>query len=114
MIRKTRRMGRRSGMNDVTASITGRFESFDNHSQAMWDNLSAQSFREVRALIEGHHSTVGGVLCGLSLKMKVWEEKVGSGRAGPVQKAEFIMSHMRSGMDRIKQIEDSAPKIAGP
>lgn len=101
-------------LNDVTASLTGRFESFDKHSQAMWDNLSAESFREVRKLIEGHHSTVGGVLCGLSLKMKVWEEKIGSGRAGPVQRAEFIMSHMRSGMDRIKQLEDSAPKISSP
>ncbi len=102
----------RHRLNDVTASITGRFESFEKHSEEMWDNLSAESFRRVRSLIESHHSTVGGVLCGLSLKMKVWDEKVGGGRCGPVQRAEFIMSHMRSGMDRIKEIEDSAPKIA--
>jgi hypothetical protein len=102
----------RDNLNDVTARITGRFESFEKHSEAMWDDLSASSFRKVRKLIESHHSTVGGVLCGLSLKMKVWDEAVGGGRYGPVQRAEFVMSHMRSGMDRIKQIEDSAPSIA--
>lgn len=102
----------RDRLNDITASITGRFESFEKHSEAMWDDLSASSFRKVRKLIESHHATVGGVLCGLSLKMKVWDEAVGGGRYGPVQRAEFIMSHMRSGMDRIKQIEDSAPDIA--
>lgn len=101
------------GLNDITASITGRFESFDRHSQSMWDNLSAESFRRVRSIIESHHTTVGGVLCGLWLKMSIWEDQGGRRkRGGPVQRAEFIMSHMRSGMGRIKEIEDSAPYVS--
>ncbi|HJL51618.1 MAG TPA: hypothetical protein QF695_03165, partial [Arenicellales bacterium] len=50
-------------LNDVSASLTGRFESFDRHSKNMWENLNGDSFRRVRALIESHHTTVGGVLC---------------------------------------------------
>lgn len=102
-----------SRLNDITSSITGRFESFDRNSQSMWDNLSAESFRKVRSLIESHHTTVGGVLCGLWLKMSIWENQGGRRkRSGPVQRAEFIMSHMRSGMGRIKEIEDSAPYVS--
>ncbi len=99
-------------LNDVTASLTGRFESFDRHSKDMWDNLNGESFRRVRTLIESHHTTVGGVLCGLSLKMSAWESEVGWENTSPVRRAEFITTHMRSGINRIKQIEDSAPTIS--
>ena len=102
----------REKLNDVTASLTGRFESFDRHSKDMWENLNGESFRRVRALIENHHTTVGGVLCGLSLKMAAWESEVGWERTSPVLRAEFITTHMRSGINRIKEIEDSAPAIS--
>jgi len=101
----------RERLNDVTASLTGRFESFDRHSKDMWENLDGESFRRVRTLIESHHTTVGGVLCGLSLKMSAWKTEVGWERTSPVQRAKFITSQMRSGMNRIKEIEDSAPAI---
>ena len=99
-------------LNDVTASLTGRFESFDRHSKDMWENLNGESFRRVRGLIESHHTTVGGVLCGLSLKMIAWENEIGWECTRPVQCAEFITSQMRSGLNRIKEIEDSAPTVS--
>ncbi len=55
--------------------------------------------------------TLGGVLCGLSVKMSLWEEKFGGGRGGLVQRAEFIMSEMRQGIDTIAAIEQSAPSV---
>ena len=99
-------------LNDVSASLTGRFESFDRHSKDMWENLNGESFRRVRALIKSHHTTVGGVLCGLSLKMEAWENEVGWESTSPMQRATFITTHMRSGINRIKEIEDSAPAIS--
>jgi hypothetical protein len=102
----------RDKLNDVTASLTGRFESFDRHSKDMWNNLTGESFRRVRTLIESHHTTVGGVLCGLTLKMSAWEKEVGWESTSPVRRSEFITSHMRSGINRIKEIEDSAPVIS--
>ena len=102
----------RERLSDISSSITGRFESFDQHSQAMWEDLNAHSFQRVRSMIESHHATVGGVLCGLTVKMNIWQEQIGERNVGPVQRAEFIMSHMRSGIERIKEIEESAPTIA--
>lgn len=102
----------RERLNDVTASLTGRFESFDRHSKDMWENLNGESFRRVRKMIESHHTTVGGVLCGLSLKMGAWEREVGWENDSPIKRSEFISTHMRSGINRIKEIEDSAPAIS--
>jgi hypothetical protein len=102
-----------STINELMAGVTGRFENFDRSTNAMWNNLSAERFQRVRTLIRDYHTTIGGVLCALSVKMNAWaklfpDRKVG----GPVRRAEFIMSEMKQGIDRIQKIEDSAPMLA--
>ena len=72
---------------DITSSITGRFECFDRHSQDLWENITAESFQKVKQLITAHHATVGGVLCGLRVKMNAWSERFGRGQGGPWRKA---------------------------
>jgi len=96
-------------LTDITTSLTGRFESFHQHSSDMWENVTAESFRNVKEMVASHHTTLGGVLCGLAVKMSLWEEKFGGGRGGLVQRSEFIMSEMRHGIDTIAAIEKSAP-----
>ncbi len=101
-------------MNNLTAEITGRFENFDRSTNEMWDNLSAEKFRRVEELIKNYHTTIGGVLCALWVKMDAFQRlfpKPDSG--GPVKRAEFIMSEMKQGLDRIQKIEGSAPMLAG-
>lgn len=102
-----------STINELLAGITGRFENFERSTNAMWNNLSAERFQRVRAIIRSYHTTIGGVLCALSVKMNAWsklfpDRKVG----GPVRRAEFIMSEMKQGIDKIQKIEDSAPMLA--
>lgn len=99
-------------LSDVTASITGRFESFDKHSEALWENITAESFAKVKTMIQSHHVTVGGVLCGLSVKMNSWQDSFGKG-GGLVAKGDFIASEMLQGIERIAAIENSAPKMTG-
>ena len=101
-------------LSNIIASITGRFESFNRNTADMWRNITADSFRKVRNLITAHHTTVGGVLCGLSVKMRLWDARFGRMREGAavLSRAEFIMSEMRQGIEKIEQIEASAPKIA--
>lgn len=96
-------------LTDIITSLTGRFESFHQHSSDMWEHVTAESFRNVKEMVAGHHTTLGGVLCGLAVKMSMWEEKFGGGRGGLVQRSEFIMSEMRHGIDTIAAIEKSAP-----
>ena len=101
-------------LNGIITSITGRFESFDQHSKRMWDNISAESFRQVRELITGHHATVGGVLCGLSVKMDAWEERFKGldPEAAVVRRSEFVMGELRRGLAKVEAVEEAAPKIA--
>lgn len=100
-------------INELMAGITGRFENFDRSTNAMWNNLSAERFQRVRTLIRDYHTTIGGVLCALSVKMNAWAKLFPDrNTGGPVRRAEFIMSEMKQGIDRIGKIEDSAPMLA--
>lgn len=51
------------------------------HARRMWTNLSIQKFKHVQDVIQNAHTTVGGVLCGLTVKMTAWEKRFPSARA---------------------------------
>jgi len=100
-------------INELTAAITGRFENFDRSTKSMWENISAERFQRVKELIQAYHVTIGGVLCGLTVKMNAWARLFPRATAGgPVKRSEFIMTDIRQGLENITRIEDSAPMLA--
>lgn len=99
-------------LNETTAAVTGRLEAFDRHSNDLWENVSAERFRQVEKLIKSCHTTIGGELCALTVKMEAWIRAFPSKNAGgPARRAEFIMSDMRQGIDSLRAIEQAAPKL---
>ena len=94
-------------LTDITTSITGRFESFENRSRDFWRNINAESFRAIRDLIAAHHLTIGGVLCGLTVKMDLWKSRFARG-GGPIRRLEFIRSEILPGLSHIKAIEQAS------
>lgn len=101
-----------SVLNESLSAIAGRFENFDRNTIDMWKNISAEQFQIVKKLITGYHTTLGGTLCALTVKMAAWEECFPNPDfGGPVKRSEFIMSEMKQGIERIQKIEASAPKF---
>lgn len=99
----------KDSITDVTASVVSRFESFDRKSETMWEDITAESFNEVKDMVRSHHVAVGAVLCGLSVKMNGWHNNLAAGR-GLVRRADFIRSDMLQGMEKINQIEELVKK----
>ena len=100
-------------INELMAAITGRFENFERGTKNMWDKISVKRFRRVEQLISSYHTTIGGVLCSLSVKMDAWARLFPTPSVGgPGKRAEFIMSEMKQGMEKIQTIEDSAPMLS--
>jgi len=94
---------------DMMIAIMGRFENFDRKTNDLWENLSAERFQDVRKLIQSYHTTIGGVLCALTVKMNGWHFAFPTrGAGGPMKRSEFIMQEMRQGVERIRSIEESA------
>ena len=101
-----------TNLNYITGNLTNRFDNFQKQSEVMWNDITPDSFRRVKDMIASHHSTLGGVLCGLAVKMARWQEKFADGRGGPMQRAEFLISEMRQGIEKITDIEKSAPDFS--
>ena len=100
-------------INSLTANVSGQLESFERSTNDMWADLTAERFRKIETLIKSYHTSIGGVLCVLSVKMNAWIRLFPSPAAsGPMRRAEFIMSNMRQGFDRIRDVTDSAPMLS--
>lgn len=89
----------------LSAHLKRLFDEFDASTKDFWNDVSAERFRQVEALIESYHTTIGAVLCALSVKMSAWHrlfprENVG----GPVKRSEFIMLEMRQGIEEVRNI----------
>jgi len=93
-------------INSVSASISGRLEVFEKRTAQMWQNISQEEFQAVKALIERYHITIGGALCGLTVKMNGFARNFPHPQAGgPVKRADFMVTEMTQGIELIRSIE---------
>ena len=102
-----------STIKGLVMALNARFKHFDHYTKDMWDNLTAERFREVERMITNYHTTIGGALCSLSVKMNTWDQLFPSEESvGPTRLAEFIMSDMKQGIEKIQEIEKAASTFA--
>ena len=99
-------------INGTLANITGKIESFERSTNDMWRDLSAERFKRIEALISGYHTSIGGALCALSVKMTAWTGQFPNSSGGVGRRAAFIMSDMRQGIEHIQVAEDDAPMLS--
>jgi hypothetical protein len=93
-------------INSVSASISGRLEQFEKRTAQMWQNISPEEFQAVKGMIERYQITIGGALCGLTVKMNGFARNFPHPNAGgPVKRADFMVSEMTQGIDLIRSIE---------
>ncbi len=100
-------------INGWTATVTGQLESFERGTKDMWRGLTAERFSRIENLIKTYQISIGSVLCALSVKMNAWNRLFPSPAvSGPMRRAEFIMSDMRQGIDRIRAVKETAPMLS--
>jgi len=98
-----------SSIINLLTAIGGRLETFERNTEHMWEDLSAEKFKEVKNHIQSYHKVIGGSLCALTVKMDAWSYQFPNRDVGgPTRRSEFIMSEMKEGMDRIRDIQAAA------
>lgn len=93
-------------LNDLLASVTSRFEAFRQQSNRMWENITAEKFRMIKDHVISSQRTVGGVLCGLGIKLNAWQERFPeSDVGGPIARSEILYSDILPGLDKLMALE---------
>ena len=96
-------------VNRLKKAILLHFDTFDRSTKDMWNNISAERFREVETMIRSQHITVGAILCALTVKMDAWAAAFPNPDAGgPAKRSDFIMTEMRQGIDKVRDIVAAA------
>lgn len=91
--------------------VLGRFQAFDEISQEFWADLSRERYGLLRSVILSHHQVVGGILCGLSVKIERWHTEFPTGAGSPNKRTDWLLSEMVPGLDKIRALERQAPKL---
>jgi hypothetical protein len=97
--------------NQISTSIVGRFEVFDQRSHAFWSDINANSFRVFQDLVKSHHVSIGAVLCGLAVKTGIWKDRFPTREGGPLKRVEFVRSEIFPGLARILKIEQEVGSV---
>jgi hypothetical protein len=123
MVRSNQQMTHDRGLMDVLrrmegtingklSNITGKIESFERSTNDMWRDLTAERFRKIETAISRYHTSIGGALCALSVKMTAWTNQFPTPSGGVGRRAAFLMSDMRQGLEYLEGQEDDAPILA--
>ncbi len=107
----------RQDIGKILGALDARFAAFDRDTEDFWTEINAQRFETVRRAIAAHHRSVGGALCGLTLKMDRWRLDFGQNKhgGGPQRRLEFVRREMEPGLDRIAALaRAAAPKGGNP
>lgn len=99
---------------DRLKGVRQQMDEFDTGTENMWNDISAAHFQALRARISEHHLDLGAVLCALTVKMDAWAERFPDPfTGGPRKRAEFIMTQLRQGIDRIQRVATGAKPADG-
>ena len=101
-----------STINGKLANITGKIESFERSTNDMWRELNAERFKRIESLVARYHTSIGGALCALSVKMAAWTSQFPNPTGGVGRRVAFIMSDIRQGIEFIQQHDDDAPMLS--
>jgi hypothetical protein len=100
----------KESLSSVIISLTGRFEAFNRKSADFWKDINADSFSRMKDRVFSNHRSIGGVLCGLSVKMQLWRDRFPTASGGPNKRLEFVRSEIVPGMQLIDELEAAARK----
>jgi len=91
--------------------VLSRFQAFDEISREFWTDLSRERYGLLRSVIQSHHRVVGGILCGLSVKLERWHADFPTGQGSPNKRTAWLLAEMVPGLDRIRALEKQAPRL---
>ena len=92
-------------MNLAKISIQEQLALFDTESREFWNNISATRFHEIERTIKSNHVKLGAILCGLTVKTKLWKKRFPfADRANPSRVADFIMFELEHGIEKIHDV----------
>ena len=103
---KTICRGIKAKLGSIILEVNSVLDMFNARTEDMWQNISGHSFRQMKDVIASYQINVAGALCAITVKMNAWRDRFPDPYVGgPLSRADFIMTDMRDGMEKIEAIQ---------
>ena len=100
-----------STVSKTMGNMNKLLDNFTVSAGQFWETMSKTSFEHVEESVKSQQTTLGGILCGLTVKLDAYKEKFPSpDTGGPIKRAEFIRQEMRTGIDELRKIGSKSAK----
>jgi hypothetical protein len=100
-----------STVSKTMGNMSKLLDNFTVSAGQFWETMSKTSFEHVEESVKSQQTTLGGILCGLTVKLDAYKEKFPSpDTGGPIKRAEFIRQEMRTGIDELRKIGSKSAK----
>ena len=103
-----------STISKTMGNMSKLLDNFTLSAGQFWETMSKTSFQQVEDSIKSQQTTLGGILCGLTVKLDAYKEKFPSpDSGGPIKRAEFIRQEMKTGINELRKIgsKRAAPSL---
>lgn len=91
----------RNGLINIVTQVTNIMDVFKSQTVQMWENISADWFRETADRITNYHTRLGGALCLIDVKMRTWHARFPHSGVGSLnQRASFLMTDIKPGLEK--------------
>lgn len=95
----------------LNKSLNARFGVFDQQFKTFWNDITPETWTALKLLLTSNYSNIGGVLCGLQVKMELWKERFPGMDGSAQKKVDFLKVEIVPGLSSLFELESSAPKI---
>ncbi len=95
----------------IHTSLMQRLKKFQEMFNSIWETMEADTFYQIKSIIEQNHKSLGTVLCGLLVKMYRWQERFPNGNPPVAKLGEFMRTEVMTGLQQIYQTEKQAEAL---
>lgn len=93
-------------LTQLSTAISARMDKLNRSFEAFWADINQESFNRLQLNITNNYPALGAILCGLSVKMKLWSNVFPNNAAGnPHKRGTFVKTELEPGVDALLKIE---------
>lgn len=105
----------KSRIQGLLMEVFRRLDVYERETKNFWADLSAERFRDIQLLLQDSQNVIGGVLCGLGVKLARWRERFPTDEHGAATtRMEAIQNELYPGLAELAKLATTGTRSMDP
>lgn len=105
----------KSKIRGLLMEVFRRLDIYEQETRDFWNDLNAVQFRNIQFLLRDSQTAIGGILCGLGVKLTRWQERFPKAENGaPAVRFEALQNELFPGLDDLAKLATTGTRSVEP